>query len=253
MRITYILLLISILFSSCYPSPTFPEKPEIELENFYFVENSQTDSLVISLSFTDGDGDLGLSNLDTDFPYHQFNVFSSETGEELHEIAAFDDSVTLSDLISNAIRFEDKRTGKVDSLPPYISPYKCTRWKTNFTLDNGQTIEDTLYYQRNPYYYNFYVQFYYKETVNSEFQELNFDEIGANCNSNYHGRFPLLLERNKEDKPLEGTITYSVTGSGLSMILDRKILKLRLFIYDRALNRSNPVETKEFILSEITI
>lgn len=258
MRITSVFLLfIIVIFSSCYPPPNFPDVPSIELKDFYFIENSQIDSLVISINFKDGDGNLGLGKQDTDFPYHQFNFYSTINGQELHEKAAIM-NVPFQSLLTEAIRFSDKREANnnpevepLDSLPPYINPYKCTRWKSSYVVNESTIITDTLYYQRNPNYYNFYIQFFAKETINDEFQELNFDVVGKNCGSNYHGRFPELLEGDKE-KGVEGIIIYNVTGSQLSTLLERKFLKLKIHIYDRALNKSNVVETPEFILSEIT-
>lgn len=246
MRITYLFLFVLIIFSSCYPTPNFPDTPAIALSNLYFVEGN-TDSLVVSLSFEDGDGDLGLNT--TNYPYHEFNYYSAVDGEELHAKAARE-TRSVVNYIPEMIRFSHKRTGAIDSLPPYTAPFNCTRWKTNPEI-NGVLVEDTVYYQRNQTYYNIFITFLVKETVNSEFEVLNFESISCAFNS-YNGRFPRMLDED-EDKALEGVITYKMPGLVLSDLLDRKIIKLRMFIYDRALNQSNVVETQEFILSEITI
>lgn len=247
MRITYLFILVLIIFSSCNPTPNFPDNPVISLENIYFVEGN-TDSLVVSLSFEDGDGDLGLNTIN--YPFHEFNYYSSVDGKELHKKASESSGKTIIDFLPELITFAHKRTGEIDTLPPYTEPFSCTRWKTNAVIPPF-VFEDTLYYQRNPSYYNIFITFLVKETVNSKFEVLDFDQIGCAFNS-YNGRFPRMLDEDNE-KALEGVITYKMPGILLSDILERKIIKLKIQVFDRALNRSNVVETQEFILSEITI
>ena len=242
-------LLLGLLFSSfafissCVPTTEFPVVPKIEFSNVYFVD-SNTDSLVITLQFQDGDGDLGLSSDQNNYPFHQYNYYSRENGEELNAKAH---RLNQPVSINEAIHYSDKRTGEIDSLPPYAPPYTCTRWRTEPFI-NGTQYPDTLYYQRNPNHYNIFVTFLLRDP-NTEFEEFDWDQIG--CGVNYHGRFPIMVEDNKE-KAIEGSLTYKIQGVVLGNILDRKIIKLRIYIQDRALNKSMPVESQEFILSEIT-
>ena len=70
------------------------------------------------------------------------------------------------------------------------------------------------------------------------------------CNINYHGRFPLINEIGR-DKASEGVITYRMTSIGWRNTFQNNRIKLRVFIYDRAGNRSNEIETPAFRLDEI--
>lgn len=57
-----VLLLLSaiVLFSGCSDEATYPITPEIKFKSLEkYISSSAADSLVISFTFTDGDGDLG--------------------------------------------------------------------------------------------------------------------------------------------------------------------------------------------------
>lgn len=69
------LLILSLLMAvfSCKKLDEFPPEPKIEYEGFQRIFNT-SDSIydrgVLKLSFTDGDGDLGLNKADTLPPFH---------------------------------------------------------------------------------------------------------------------------------------------------------------------------------------
>ena len=80
-----LLFVISVLvFSACFNPPEYNNVPSIEFEGVSFSKSpSGEDSLVVSVSFKDGDGDLGLSansGPDTESPYHEINFFSNDNG-----------------------------------------------------------------------------------------------------------------------------------------------------------------------------
>src|SRR5688572_9599859 len=62
----------SLAVSSCFDPPEFPIIPEIAYENIRFVDrpDPSTDSLVLELSFKDGDGDLGLDPTESVFKHN---------------------------------------------------------------------------------------------------------------------------------------------------------------------------------------
>lgn len=62
---------IAILFNACKPDKNFPDEPIIQFENIIKVKGqSGKDTIsIVRISFTDGDGDLGLSQSDTFPPY----------------------------------------------------------------------------------------------------------------------------------------------------------------------------------------
>ena len=60
-KISFILLLFSLILSSCLKPEEFPLEPIIKFEQF----TAYQDSGVVVISFTDGDGDIGLKESDT--------------------------------------------------------------------------------------------------------------------------------------------------------------------------------------------
>jgi len=205
-------------------SPEFPIEPEIQYNSVFFKKGDITDSLLISLNFQDGDGDLGLDpSEDIGKPYNAIWYFQKP------------DNTLLT--------YADRNTPPFDSLPPYDFPYFCY----NYSIENS----DTFYIQQNNNHYNIFVNFYVKK--NGEFKL--YDWLTANppqCGESYNGRFPLLNISDKE-RPLEGKLTYKATGAGFEVIFKRDTLKLEIQIQDRALHKSNTVESQEFVLKDITI
>ena len=62
-----------LLFSTCRRFEDFPIEPEIEFDNFQLLYNEDlgvTDRGILMISYTDGDGDLGLDANDTLPPYN---------------------------------------------------------------------------------------------------------------------------------------------------------------------------------------
>ena len=66
MRWLLFILCLSAAFYTCVNPPNFPETPVITFKNVdrTFI-NENTDSVRLMFSFTDGDGDLGLTQSDT--------------------------------------------------------------------------------------------------------------------------------------------------------------------------------------------
>lgn len=60
-KITLILFTAAVIFFSCRKPPEFPIEPEITFKDFVVTGDSAT----ITISFTDGDGDIGLRDSDT--------------------------------------------------------------------------------------------------------------------------------------------------------------------------------------------
>ncbi len=59
-------------FSSCIDRVEYPKEPFIAFENFFIIQDQSdsTEKGVIMISFTDGDGDIGLEEKDTIYPFH---------------------------------------------------------------------------------------------------------------------------------------------------------------------------------------
>jgi len=58
----------SLSFYSCVPDEEYPLEPQIEFLDFVRYGN---DSASFRITFTDGDGDIGLAEEDTVYPYHE--------------------------------------------------------------------------------------------------------------------------------------------------------------------------------------
>lgn len=69
--------LISLLMFSCKQDPQFPDTPQISFLAFDQVKDvsGKDSSGVLRLSFTDGDGDIGLTAADTFAPYNKGSVY----------------------------------------------------------------------------------------------------------------------------------------------------------------------------------
>ncbi len=227
------ILIGSIFFTGCYTPPEFPIEPSIVFEEVIFkdIENFP-DSLIVTIQFQDGDGDLGLSANETNPPYNPVWYYYKNSNEEL-------------------ITYYDKfHTPGFDTLPPYEFPYTCQNWVLNSDVKDGTYVDDTVYYQSNADHFNIFVRFFVRKNgVYTEFDwETAFD---PQCSDSYNGRFPLLSDLSKS--PLEGKLRYGMTSAGFNFLFRNDTLKLELHIKDRALHTSNIVESPDFTLKSITV
>jgi hypothetical protein len=221
-------------FAACFEPPEYPDEPVIKFDGLLFRDlpnPSDADSLVISLDFTDGDGDMGIDSDENGLPFNERFYFRFPDGSLLN--------------------YADKRTTPgYDTLPAFIKPFNCTNWEVVFNAQNVP--QDTLYFQLNPNYNNIFVEFYIK--TGSTFQRYDFNEIFTYplCEVNgFNGRFPILSKDITRPGPLEGTIRYAMRSPGFSVIFGTRTLKLRIYVKDRKFNVSNVIETDEFTLQQI--
>lgn len=206
--------------SSCYEEPDFAMEPylvDFDGENgirFVDVPNTIADSLIIRVRFQDGNGDLGLVSNESDPVLREQYFFPP--GED-----------------GDYIRYDRNIHGE----------YDCTKF-VYFNTVGRDTIQDTIQVEINPYYYNFEVGVYIKE--DGEFQE--FDFLEELCRPRLGGRFTHLKEDFNNTKPLEGVIEYGIASPGLLTLFRNDTLKLTVKIRDRALNESNTIESRPFVL-----
>lgn len=71
------LFVAGVVFSSCKKDKVYPKAPEISFKEFQQFTNSAgiDDSVKLVISFTDGDGDIGLADGDTLEPYNIGSVY----------------------------------------------------------------------------------------------------------------------------------------------------------------------------------
>jgi hypothetical protein len=261
---------ITVFVTSCFDPPEFPTVPEIMFENIQFYDNP--DSLVVSIAFKDGNGDLGLSQSELDSPFHAVNYFLENGTGELITLATEPRNANLPPLIKlsdgqngTLTRFRTRKKAEYSYLPLYncvsyrydsvyvseedmriFDTTTFTYKKIQSTDPNVYVVYDTFYYELNPNYFNIEVEFLIKD--GQEFKVFDWQE--EFCTIAYNQRFPVLSET---ISGLEGTLHYSmVSGSGgFTVTFSIKTLKLRIQIKDRALNLSNVIETPEFTLDKI--
>ena len=216
-------LIIFFGFIACNEKPTFPVTPTIKLSDYYFqeIENLSLDSLVIKIQFEDGDGDLGLESNETNFPYQLLDVVTYPNGDTV-------------------------RHGDPDTPPYDCVEYEIIR-KESSVNDSLVVTADTILVDRNPNHFNFYLDFLIKEDDGS-FRVFN-PALERNCAPAYHGRY-FILNTARDIRPLEGELQYSLL-SGFRLLFRNEIIKLRIQIQDRALNKSNIIETEEFNINDI--
>jgi hypothetical protein len=282
-----ILCFFSILFGSCFTPPEFPAEPEIAFQDIVFKDipdNSKPDSLILYLTFKDGDGDLGLdpqNPADLGEPYNPYLYFQTNaagdytpvkvvpaevtfTGKNNQQTVEILDYLQVDDPTQGQLIFDRTRSNPLYSNLPELS---CTDFQfRKFVINDGDVavlhqysqidttlvsggvtyhvVEDTLYIQSNPNHYNIEVDFFVKE--GGSFVE--YDWRKEFC-STFDGRFPILSDNN--DTALDGTLKYNMESRGFKLIFGAKTLKLRIQIKDRALHLSNVIETGEFTLESI--
>ena len=186
-----------LLVSACFDPPQFGMVPVIDYENIYYTEAKavgERDSLVLSISFKDGNGDLGLSATQIEPPFHDINYYLANNGT----ITPLEKETVYSNLpqfvsVPNgaAGKLVTSRTAEeaayADDLPSFTDPYSCTFYAYtkvfinepdkhifdgSYNLDSVLTVPnfpkvyvllDTFYYQRNPTHTNIEVEFWVKE------------------------------------------------------------------------------------------
>jgi len=217
-------LLLILVVAGCAERPTFPLTPAIRLSDYYFqeIKDLSLDSLIIKIRFEDGDGDLGLESFETDPPYHLMDVVTYPNGDTV-------------------------RHGDDASLPPYdCVNYEILRKETSVN-DTLVVTADTILVERNSNHFNFYLDFLIKEDDGS-FRVYN-PALERNCAPPYHGRY-FVLNTARDIRPLEGELNYSLL-SGFRLLFRNYTIKLRIQIQDRSLNKSNVLETEEFMINDI--
>lgn len=251
MRYSPLLLLLLCCSNPSDPLYTSPV-PTIEFRNLELRRGKtldQPDTLKLSLVLKDGDNDLGLNAFPLDPPYNRANAFMKNTGAKV-DMAALKTPESRNDVL----RYRDRKIHPFDTLPKFATPYDCRNW--NVTGEGGRV--DTVYTQQNANYYNLEVIFLV-ESANGTFEPFDFNTFQyPNCANSFSGRFPWIdisklpstgyyssgpyrfLHLSTNTAAFEYNL-QSVGFHAPSWLL--KKVKLRVNIVDRALHRSNIIET----------
>ena len=256
-----ILSLISLaglfLIASCFNPPEYSDVPSIDFENVRtkVVPGPTTpDSLFVTISFRDGDGDLGGSGTENSPPFNPKWYFLLEPGPTCEKTVtppckkiSFVDASNLA----NVVRYSTKRTNSdYDTLPAYVKPFICNNYEI-LRDDQGQII-DTVYIQRNSRTFNYFCDLYINEGAG--FVKYDWSLLGTGCplpGGGFYGRFDVLGKDGNPDLglPIEGTLTFRFGSSSLFSTLKSKSLQLKIKILDRSGNYSNEVMSDPFSLN----
>ena len=217
----YALAVVFLFNIGCERPPEFPATPSIEFGTVKFIKNSDGfDELLISISFQDGNGDLGLRGFEPDPKYAELIYPRKNNG----------DLIFIGD-------------------PEAPAAFNVCDFRVNPTIDDV-LIEDTVYVQLNPNHNNIEIDFLLKR--GSSYEEFDFRrEFGPLSCQSFDGRFPILNSEEFE-RPLEGTLEYSMVSSGFLPLFGNDTVQLQVLIRDRALNQSNVTNSFDFVLNDIT-
>jgi hypothetical protein len=282
----FCILVVSVVMGSCFDPPEFPNVPQIEFRSIEFKRGVDTDSLILTLSFKDGNGDLGIDPADPRYisdPYNNLIFYRTTNAGELVPINTVagifnNDTINILDIVNPSPgTLIYPRTRENNPLYSNLPPYNCVDYEyllsanlwihesavslldnpTEQLIDTTTTqqygefyqLQDTLYMDVNPNHYNIEVDFFVQDPGHPDAGPDGFREYDWRkefCVQSFDGRFPKLSSN--EDNALEGTLRYSMNSLGFLPIFSVRTLKLRVSIKDRALNQSNVIETGTFTL-----
>jgi hypothetical protein len=233
-----LVVLVIVGLDGCFTQPTYPIVPQISFSSICYGKSAaRQDSIYVELNFKDGDGDIGLNDLDTlsDTYARKFNyLFQNKL-------------VTYK-----TKRLNPQLTINGKTLPNFVSPFNCTNWEVEIDKKTRQPI-DTLYVEYNPNYYNIVVDFYIDDGTNNFVKydfAANFKYPGCFING-FNGRVPILSSDLGKKSPLDGKLRYAMRSLAFDVILSNRRFKLEITIQDRALNKSNTVLTDVYTLAGI--
>ena len=228
--------------------------PKIQLQSIAFKNEYQStkkpDTLILTIKFTDGDGDLGINgdetaiytgandSTDINSPYY----FVYDTTKNTVWYYTHRNNVSLPP----AYKYVDYASSQRIHSHPFdtLPPLTCKNW------EQRQVPADILYIQTNPYNNNIFVDIYIKNADGSYtyFDPTKIYPFGNLCVTNFfNGRFPILSSDLGKKSSLDGTITYKIQSAGLCLFLCGKTIKVKTYILDRAFHKSN-LDSTTFIV-----
>ncbi|WP_375581165.1 hypothetical protein ABWH96_09220 [Marivirga tractuosa] len=212
------------ILTACPTPPEFQDVPSIEFEDIQFSQITDTsasgqplnqDVISVSISFEDGDGDLGLRNSEIDQPYNLFDIPLNEERELIY----FGSSPEL----------------------PEFNFYDYYIASDSVIINNTLLVNDTILVRFNERHFNIYVDFYYQPPGRNDFIQFEW-ETEPGFYQSFHGRFPILNTESYE-RPLNGSLTYEMKSVGFQAIFRDYPMYLEVYILDRAGNKSNTIQT----------
>lgn len=230
-----IFIVAALIAFGCVRDPGFPIEPVIKFNSIRFIPNS---TIKVAIDFTDGDGDLGLNpTTDTFPPYNRVleRRFLNDSVFYLENTNPNTANIFIKFFLLNTqgefVTCENDPQCSTRFLQEPVDAFvirTATQVQIRVTTVGGIVVRDTL---RNN------VQNVVRKPGITRVR--TFAEI---LDNDWNRTFPPLFDK-KPGSPLSGTIFYDLNTASWLNIFNNRVIKLRLFIKDRALNTSNTIET----------
>ncbi|MFT6055020.1 MAG: hypothetical protein ACJAS3_002739 [Roseivirga sp.] len=233
---------------SCVRPPDLPIEPVIKFEKIEFEERVEvigstgieirTGVLSLLFNVTDGDGDIGFDGGENG---SDFSFITNENG--------------------SIIQFGDRPEDPSFTCVDYI--IESLEGANGIDYNTDGDVADTLRINLNEDRFNFFIDFMVKK--DGVFEELDFRRLPISANGEtlcgevpFDSRIPCLSNEDnpcadisQNPGPIEGTIRYEMQSGLFVPIFRLDTIKLVFQMQDRALNKSNVIESPEFTLGSI--
>ncbi|MEP1032096.1 hypothetical protein [Ekhidna sp.] len=289
--IKYVLPILAMALTSCFDKDIFPETPNIAFEDIVFYDGTTTDSLILTFSFEDGNGDIGVvESQDVLPPFNEFDVYLDSRDSVITEanIGAAVPPIYVAPLITENFvplgivdntLIVDLSQGDYPILAfgkefysedvndiPLICPgltnqdgtFLSSTTLTPYIIDENGSIAPAdagaqVISSSLPVQR---IETYFNFII--EFQK----KVGDNyVPLNYQQIFGTNLcdvgvfnGRIPQYDPegKSGTFTYSIQSAVLRLAFLDDVIRAKFYVYDRAGNKSNEVTSPDFVLADIT-
>jgi hypothetical protein len=124
----YLFIVLSVTIAACVRPPDYPIEPRIEflgLSKNTILQEPNKDTLYLSVSFTDGDGDIGFQNNDSTL----YVVDTRKNGERINDVQGLPSvpEQGAGNGITGEIRFRINGGCCKNTITPCVAPYTYPR------------------------------------------------------------------------------------------------------------------------------
>jgi len=234
-----LLLVCLVCIWSCDENLEFPPEPAIAYEGVSWIPGKNgADSLLLTFSFKDGDGNLGLDPGELNVPFHPFDLvidanddlvtFSGEVQPPFYTLSPEGIKVPFADEDIRGV-FDDKNYLLVDS-----------------AATEREAAVDTLLIRRNVFHHNIYLKCLKKS--NGVYEP--FDAFCAQGVEQIVGRFPQNDPILKQPPPI-GKVRFPFSTPNLLKTIKADTLRFQFYIFDRELNQSNLASSPDLTVVDL--
>lgn len=230
---------------SCIKQPDYPNVPQIQLGSFSLRRgtgaNFGFDTLVITIKFKDGNGDIGIGQTD----------LARQDGKYVSPWYWVYDTTNISnygyttdgnpaDLPSNtSYKFINYKARNLNFSGITIpATYNCVNWAIGKNV--GSSKVDTLFITQNSLAYTLNMDLYTRRLTSDPY--VYYDPGANDCSPNEFKAALPDLSNDRKSSPIEGSFTYKFEYLGFAAKFSGQYLKFNITITDREGNVSNTVE-----------